>query len=169
MFNKLTNTQKAELKKLRDNKEYWAATKLGWRYLSKVQKIMWGSFIVLLGLLGILSNVVDPEAVDTSNIKIVASVDAQQFANEYSANEVSADNQYRDQWVELTGYVHAVRKDVMDKVYVALYYNNGFDVLCYFSDSDEVETLSPGQRVKVIGLCKGKNGVSPILKNCFIK
>jgi hypothetical protein len=169
MFNKLTNAQKAELKKLRDNKEYWEAMKLSWSYLSKVQKIMRGSFIVLIVLLGIISNVVDPEAVDTSNIKIVASLDAQQFANEYSANEVSADNQYRDQWVELTGYVHAVRKDVMDKVYVALYYNNGFDVLCYFSNLEELESLSPGQRVKVIGLCKGKNGVSPVLKNCVIR
>ncbi len=66
---------------------------------------------------------------------------AREFYEEYSENEVAADQKYRGKIVILTGTIRDIGKDLWDNAYVALYASsNQFDssgVRCYFFESEE--------------------------------
>ena len=93
----------------------------------------------------------------------------------YQENEVSADAEYKDKVVEVTGFVGSVGKDVIDDVYVTV--NDGgeytiISVQCYFEDEAQIAKtaeLSEGDEVSIIGTCDGQAGVNVILRDCIIK
>jgi hypothetical protein len=102
-------------------------------------------------------------------------VTSNKLVEDYKANEVSADAKYKGKTVEITGTVETIGKDILDNPYITFFYQEYSiinNVQCLFarSDSPQLENLSKGQRLTVIGDVSGIPGVGNILvRNCKIK
>ena len=97
-------------------------------------------------------------------------VSANQLYADYEANGVSADQQYKDKVLQVTGVVNNIDKDIMDQVYVTLKGDGVIgDVQCFFSDDyiNEAAQLQKGQKITVVGKCEGKM-MNVMLKGCSI-
>ncbi len=103
---------------------------------------------------------------------------ASDLIQDYTANEVAADQKYKGKTVEVTGKVTGVKKDLLDKIYVTLQGEEDWpphrqkrltfvSVQCFFADkyTKEAAALSNGEWVKIRGRCDGKLG-NVLLKNC---
>lgn len=83
--------------------------------------------------------------------------DIMTLIDEYKANEVAADNKYKDKYVKITGKVLDINKDILNSVYVNV--NDGTEITwdyarCYFSDTAEIEKvaeLSVGDTITIYG------------------
>lgn len=90
----------------------------------------------------------------------------------YEANEVAADEAYKNKILKITGKVDTVGKDILDTMYVTLgsgvQYSFG-NVQCMFADEhkSELMQLHKGQTVTVVGTCNGKLG-NVLVKNCYL-
>lgn len=91
----------------------------------------------------------------------------------YKANEVSADNQYKDKLVEMIGTVDSIGKDVLDEAYVT--FDNGEQysidkVQCMFKEDQQgsLATLKKGQEIKVQGKVSGVSIGNVIVRNCKV-
>ena len=90
----------------------------------------------------------------------------------YEKNEVSADNQYKDKIIAVTGVIENIGKDVLSNPYVTLktgQYLNG--VNCYFSDdkNNEIARLSKKQKITIQGECDGFSLLNVIMRKCEIE
>lgn len=97
-------------------------------------------------------------------------VTARQLHADYSANEVSADEKYRDRVLRVTGKVTAIKKDITDDAYVTLGTANEFEsVHAHFADEKALGALKTGQ--KIVARCVGNNVVigSPQLADCVLE
>lgn len=97
-------------------------------------------------------------------------VTAEDLCAAYSAGVSSADGQYLNKVVVVTGTVVDVGTDVFQNLYIRL--DNGTEnavgsVQCYFGSdkSDAVNALSAGATVKIIGRCEGSN-VNVLINDC---
>ncbi len=75
----------------------------------------------------------------------------------YEANEVSADDKYKNKVFYVEGYIDDIGKDLFDKIYVSL---EGSDeifrsVSCSIDDAKVVATLKKGQWLAIRGRCDG--------------
>lgn len=99
------------------------------------------------------------------------SISAEDLLAAYDKNEVKADNDYRDKILKVTGFVGNIGKDILDDSYVTLGTDNRYEIIhvqCYFSDSDELkklESLEPGDKITIEGICKGKS-LNVFLEKC---
>ncbi|MFN2486150.1 MAG: hypothetical protein ABR609_06005 [Acidimicrobiia bacterium] len=75
----------------------------------------------------------------------------------YEANEVSADQTYGGQTVEITGTVKDIGLDLLDNPYVTLETGELWSVQCFFAEeeADAVADLAAGQEVSLIGTVDG--------------
>ena len=96
-----------------------------------------------------------------------------QLVNEYSANEVNADNNYKGKLIIVTGVIDSI--DIpFNTPYIRL--SDGerysfYKVDCSLKTPSEVDksaSLQIGQTVSLIGKVKGSTLGSPQLENCFI-
>lgn len=90
----------------------------------------------------------------------------------YHRNEVSADQYYKGQILEVDGQVEEIGKNFAGDVYLALGTTNEFETVDAYIQSSSVSyaaTLSPGTVVTV--LCRGDGMIvgSPVLRDCSIK
>jgi len=88
----------------------------------------------------------------------------------YEENTVSADNQYKDQLLKVTGTVGSIGKDILDDAYVTLTNDDEYSLIsvqCYFAKDnlDGIATLKEGDTVSIIGKCDGST-LNVLLKNC---
>lgn len=99
-------------------------------------------------------------------------VTAKALIDAYDANEIAADQKYKDKVIQVSGQVEDISEDIMGDPYITLCIGEyGFDcVQCYFADSEKgkLARLSKGQNVKVKGLCTGKP-FHVSLKGCELK
>ena len=100
-------------------------------------------------------------------------VTAEDLISAYKANEVAADERYKNQPLAVTGTVDSIGKDILDTMYVTLKGDEkyGFtSVQCMFDDEHKTElaALSKGDHIRVVGICKGKLG-NILLKECSIR
>lgn len=99
------------------------------------------------------------------------SVSPRQLMADYEANEVAADQQYKDKVLLVSGIVTNIGKDVMGEIYVTLSAGDALGgVQCSFSEShtQEAARLSKGQRVTIKGMCKGKV-LNVLLGGCILQ
>jgi hypothetical protein len=92
------------------------------------------------------------------------------LTDDYSANEVSADNAYRGHLLEIEGVVQSISKDIEDATYLALAVDGhvlDVDATLNPRYTPLAARLSKGQKVTVICLGGGKT-ITPNLKNCAI-
>jgi len=96
------------------------------------------------------------------------SVSASELTSAYNANEVSADDKYKDKVLSVSGTVDSIGKDITDTPYVTLQASGDFlGVQCMFDDQykGELAKLQKGQHVTLRGTCKGKS-LNVLLADC---
>lgn len=98
----------------------------------------------------------------------VISVTATKLAADYDANEVAADEQYKNKLVQVSGTIKDIGKDILDTPYVALYTGNLItSVQCMFdkADSSKLVNLAKNQKITLTGRVSGKLG-NVLVKDC---
>jgi hypothetical protein len=105
------------------------------------------------------------------------STNAAQIIQDYKANEVRADSQYKGRLVTVTGKIDSISKDILDSAYVTLSDGTEFgfiSVQCTFGEpispqqTQRLESLSKGQIITVSGMCSGKFG-NVLLSDCTLR
>ena len=103
----------------------------------------------------------------------VLAVSAKDLLAAYQNNEVSADNQYKDKILSVTGVISDIGV-VLDQTYICINGGGDFEILsvqCYISDeseiSEKVAALSKGETVTITGTCSGQS-LNVELKDCTI-
>lgn len=111
----------------------------------------------------------------TEETKVEAiKVTAIKLSEDYKANEVSADAQYKGKLVEITGLVDSIGKDITDTPYVVLQtsqYAIVDRIQCMFSKSDsdiqELSKVVKNQKITLGGKASGKLG-NVLISDCKI-
>jgi len=100
--------------------------------------------------------------------KVDIEITASELYSEYEANEVSADEQYKGKKIAVTGVVGIIGKDILDDPYISLNVDYLQSVNCYFSDKNNkvLSQLSKGQKVTIIGECKGFMLTNVMIQDC---
>jgi hypothetical protein len=99
-------------------------------------------------------------------------ITAPRLLADYEANEVSADAQYKNKLVSVSGSIYAIGKDLLDTPYVALNGNSPsliFNVQCMFDKGDQAQltSLSKNEKITLQGRVRGKLG-NVILDDCSV-
>jgi len=108
---------------------------------------------------------------DVASEKAAYSVNANAMMKEFKANEVKADEKYKDAVVTVKGKVTDMGKDITDEAYIIVCGTGMLDgVQCMFSKSgiDDISNLSKGDTVTVKGKYDGFI-MYPILANCSLQ
>lgn len=98
-------------------------------------------------------------------------VEATELVREYAANEVAADQKYRDQWLFVEGSVESIGKDLTGSLYVTLDgpADTFRNVQCFFDAEQEhrLATLTVGRYIAVRCKASGLMG-NVLVKECTI-
>jgi hypothetical protein len=100
---------------------------------------------------------------------VVGSVTAMDLARAYHANEVAADNTYKNQVYQISGVVESINKNFMDETYLVLRTDNMFNSVHAELKSSELgmaANLSKGTSVTVTCRIKGMVIGSPMADDC---
>ena len=97
------------------------------------------------------------------------SIQASKLVDDYRANEVRADQDYKGKWFEISGVVATIGKDILDTPYITL--GDGFEsVQALFSKQDEatLRSVNKGQSVRVTCQVDGKL-MNVLARHCRLK
>lgn len=100
-------------------------------------------------------------------------ISAVELASQYEANEVKANQDYKDKLAEIEGEVKSIGES-MGQTYVILSSEKDFaitDIQCFFKDEAEINKivdLNKGDRVNLIGKIDGMS-LNVSVKNCELK
>lgn len=88
------------------------------------------------------------------------------YAN-YRANEVAADEKFRNKKLALTGQISDIGKDITDKPYISFKVGSFENVTCYFDSKNSklISELSKGDTITIVGTCSGLILTNVILKD----
>ncbi|MDD5639680.1 MAG: hypothetical protein PHR47_02640 [Candidatus Pacebacteria bacterium] len=98
-------------------------------------------------------------------------VTAFDLASEYKANQVAADEKYKNKTIEVSGTIYNIGKDILDTPYIAL---SGADITtnvqCMFEKSDQgqLANLSKDTKIVLRGKVSGQVVFNVLLNNCSI-
>ena len=96
-----------------------------------------------------------------------STISSKQLYSAYDANEVNADQNFKDKSFYVTGTVEEIKKDFMGDIYVTLETGELYSfVHCYFDDENTAAKLNKGQKVTFKGICKGMVMTSVTMKDC---
>lgn len=109
------------------------------------------------------SSVAQSSTQSASREETVIDVNADDLYKAYEANEVAADERYKDKLVKVHGVVQSIGKDILDNPYVVLGGEGMLDgVQCTFPDNASSKTslskMNKGDNVWVKGVVEGKMG-----------
>ena len=115
----------------------------------------WVLAVIVIG--GIASMSKDKNS--TAGSSSAPTYDAASIYSEYEANEVSADNKYKDKEFNVTGTVRSVGKDILNHAYVTLETSNIVgSVQCFVEDENALASIQKGASIKLYGTGGGKLG-----------
>ena len=95
----------------------------------------------------------------------------QEICGEYEDNEVSADNKYKGKKVAITGTIERIIKSGFSDDPIIVFKGTFIkDVKFYFSkdSNNEISNLSKGDKITIVGTCKGMTLGDVILHKCKI-
>jgi len=95
-----------------------------------------------------------------------------QLFDDYHANEVAADNQYKGKLLEVSGVVSSINKDLTDSVYLALRTPNQFmEIHAELQKQDVQKAARLAKGTKVVVICQGNGMIvgSVMLNDCALK
>jgi len=96
-------------------------------------------------------------------------ITAPQLYQAYQANEIAADEKYKDKIIQVSGRIRDIGNDLMDNPYITLVGDQYFgDVQCFFNEKSVVANLSKGQQITVLGICDGLM-INVLLNDCVVK
>ena len=102
----------------------------------------------------------------------VLTVSAVTLYNEYEANQVAADEKYKNKLVEITGVVDTIGKDIVDTPYISFYIKpyQITTVQCMFSDKESapLSSISKGQKLTVRGTVSGGTIGQVLVTHCKV-
>lgn len=116
-------------------------------------------------------------SVTESTTKEIIQISASKLIKAYQENEINASNNYKDKYLEVTGYVEQIsRSDNLfmdDGYYVYINYGNDYDfnTICCSLNDESVEAASkftPGDKITIIGRCEGFSTIYVNLYDCII-
>ncbi len=97
------------------------------------------------------------QANNTASTPIV--VTAAKIESDYTNNEISADDQYKGQYIQVSGFLSSISKGITGSPYIVIGTNSQDvgSIECSFSDSDDaaLATLSAGNPITVEGIGNG--------------
>ena len=98
----------------------------------------------------------------------VGTFTAAQLHNMYNNNRVAADAAVKGKFIKVIGIIHYIGKTLGDP-YVQLE-TGGLEINVFFGrgNDDQVIDLQPGQRITVIGKCKGERVMMVMIDNARI-
>ncbi len=101
-----------------------------------------------------------PSATSASPASLPIQITSKQLYQDYKDNEIAADAKYEDKWVQVTGIIDTIGKDILSQPYVVLTDGSQYaiwGIQCMFSTQDEhmLIELSKGQTVTIEGKCDG--------------
>jgi uncharacterized protein (DUF1330 family) len=99
-------------------------------------------------------------------------VTAKQLYADYDANEVAADQKYKDKVLIVSGTVNDIAKDFTDGIFVIVKGDEmAGDIQCFFSKdhTDEAAKLKKEQTISIKGNCEGKSMLNVILRGCTVQ
>jgi hypothetical protein len=108
----------------------------------------------------------DSSSVEVEQVKKeVPKVSATKIYNDYDKNEISADSKYKGQYIEISGTIEDIGKDLLDNMYITLAASSFMGVQVFFNDEDSniVGGLNKGMNIKVI--CKVEGLMGNVLCN----
>ena len=142
-------------------------------------KVVLGILVAFFGLMAIAVNSETPaqkeERVSDQPAAAVAqpaiTVNAVKFYNDYTANEVAADEIYKGKKLQITGKVESINKDFTDDIYINLQAGEYQYVRCDISKDNKKQaaSLSKGQTITIMG--EGATMVVgiPMVTDCTIQ
>ena len=83
-------------------------------------------------------------------------IKANDLYQEYEANEIAADEEYKGKRIAVTGTIENIGNDVLDKAYITLGTTEFGTIQCYFTEKNVVKNLSKGKSITIVGNCSGK-------------
>lgn len=116
------------------------------------------------------TNSTNTQGAPTAQTEVATKVTATTLMKDYEANEVAADQKYKNKLLEVTGTINTIGKDLLDNPYISLVSNNPIlGVQCMFDKdkASELASLSKGASVTLQGTDSGKMG-NIVLKDCTI-
>ena len=140
-------------------------------------------FCVLIGL-GVLGKLIEdkdgaapearrsaPTAEATRPPTPAEVVSPQALFDAFEQNEVAADDRYKGKWIEISGTIDNIGKDILDKMYLTLEAEQPlFGVQAFFADKHKsaLASLAKGDPVTLLCKCSGKMG-NVLLRECSFK
>ena len=99
------------------------------------------------------------------------SIDSITLVQEYRANVMRADNQYKGKTLSVTGPISGIKQTYSGEYYIVLKGESIYDISVYLQESEiiKLEYLSNSQRITIIGTCDGFTGLDVTLKNSIIQ
>ena len=103
-------------------------------------------------------------------LKIDDEITALELYQAYNANEVAADEKYKNKKLAVTGVIENISKDALNDPYISLEIGYFKTVNCYFSDKDTkvISQLSKGQNITIVGECNGLKASIVMLNECEV-
>jgi hypothetical protein len=135
-----------------------------------------GLFLSLVALAIILptpqDKVIHGSGTESPPISEMLTVSAHQLFDSYHANEVAADEKFKNKQLLISGRVSGINKDLLDNVYLELVTRNQFMSVKANMDDREIQkasVLKRGQPVMIICTGAGMLLGSPVLDSCRFK
>lgn len=117
------------------------------------------------------NSVLGRRSTPSASVQPALKVSALKLYLDYHANEVAADNTYKNRRLAVRGMVVEIRKDILDDVILELATTNEFEhVSAYLAPSEEAKAASLQKYTAVSVVCDGSGMVvgSPMLKDCHL-
>lgn len=143
-------------------------------------KKWWMWVLIVIAVFGVIGSIGDSESGSTASStkqevkeEPAITVTAYKMAAEYKENEVAADAKYKGKFVEISGTVETIGKDIADTPYIAFATENQYEIInriqCMFRDSDTaaLSSVSKGQKITLRGEVSGALG-NIIVRDCEI-
>jgi len=93
-------------------------------------------------------------------------ISARDLTQEYVANEVKADHDYKGKQLIVSGVISDIKKGIADDIYIVLQGSEIHrSVQCYYDDELDAQSLKKGMKVYFMGQCDGL-WVNVIISNC---
>ena len=138
----------------------------------KLQNLISASSLLMFFIIALASSDAATNEKEIAESKVPPIIIApEQLYSEYAANEVAADEKYKDKIVLLTGMVTEIAKDYSGGISITLLtssYSSG--IQCMFSDDHIKETakLVKGQKISIKGKCEGLSVGAVMINGCSI-
>lgn len=119
------------------------------------------------------TNSVEKVAPAPESEKVVATTSAVKFYQDYTTNNIAAEQKYNGHLVKLSGIIHSIARDLFGKPYVVLkgdqYGVNGIQCMLDDSSMSKVAEIGIGDSITMTGRVKDNALFNILIEGCVIE